>query len=70
MLQCPEKVSMPAGGRRQMIDLARQAVADEGVTVSMTKLFQWFGIPRRSAYRRSQYSAPKVQPRFANPSKP
>ena len=52
-----------------MIDLARQAAADEGVTVSMTKLCQWFGIPRRSAYYRSQRSAPKVQPRFVEPIK-
>jgi hypothetical protein len=36
-----------------MIDLARQAAADEGVTVSMTKLCKWFGIARRSAYYRS-----------------
>ena len=52
-----------------MIDLARQAAADEGVTVSMTKLCQWFGIPWRSAYYRSQRSALKVQPRFVEPIK-
>jgi putative transposase len=52
-----------------MIDLARQAAAEEGVTVSMTKLCQWLGIPRRSAYYRSQRSAPKVQPRFVEPIK-
>ena len=52
-----------------MIDLARQAAVDEGVAVSTSKLCQWFDIPRRSAYYRSQRSAPKVQPCFAEPIK-
>jgi hypothetical protein len=33
-----------------MIDLARQATAEEGATVCATKLCDWCGIPKRSAY--------------------
>ncbi len=39
------------------------------MTVSLAKICQWFGIPRRSACYRSQRSAPKVQPRFVEPVK-
>ncbi len=52
-----------------MIDLVRQAAVDEGLTVSMTKLCQWFGSPLRSAHQRSQRSAPNVRPRFVEPIK-
>ncbi len=52
-----------------MIDLARQAAAEEGATISTTKLCEWFNIPRRSAYYQSRRSSPKVQSRFAEPIK-
>ena len=52
-----------------MIDLARQAAADEGAMVSTAKLCEWFGIPRRGAYYQPRRSAPKLQPRFAEPIK-
>ncbi len=56
-----KKVSKPAGGRRKMMSLARQAAAEEGATVSTARLCEWFDIPRRSAYYQSRRSAPKAQ---------
>ncbi len=49
-----------------MIDLARQAAADEGAAVSATKLCDWFGISRRSEYYQSRRSAPTCGPALLN----
>jgi len=52
-----------------MMTLIRQAAEELGVTVPMTKLCDWFGIPRRSAYYKPRQRQPKVQERFAAPIK-
>lgn len=52
-----------------MIETIRQGLKDEGITVSLSKLCQWFEVPRRTVYYKPVRSAPKVQPRFAEPIK-
>jgi putative transposase len=52
-----------------MMALIRQAVEEPGVSVPMTKLCEWFDIPRRSAYYKPVKSKPKVQARIAEPIK-
>jgi hypothetical protein len=37
--------------------------------VSMSKLCQWFGVPRRTLYYRPTKATPAVDPRFAEPIK-
>ena len=46
-----------------------QDLKAEGVAVSITKLCQWFGVPRRSTYYKSTRSAVKVKPELAEPIK-
>ena len=36
----------------------------EGVTVSVSRLCQWFEVPRRTMYYKPTKAAPKVQDRF------
>jgi putative transposase len=52
-----------------VIQTVKQGLEAEGVTVPMTKLCQWFEVPRRSVYYRPTKSAPKVQERFETPIK-
>ena len=47
----------------------QQGLKDEGVTVPMTKLCQWFGVARRTVYYRPTKSAAKVKPELAKPIK-
>lgn len=69
-LNCvPEKVGVPAGRGREVIETIRQGLAEDGFKVSINKLCQWFDMPRRTVYYKSVKAAPKVQPRFAEPIK-
>lgn len=52
-----------------MIETIRQGLEEDGFKVSISKLCQWFDMPRRTVYYKSVKSAPKVQPRFAEPIK-
>lgn len=52
-----------------MIESLHQGLQEEGVKVSISKLCDWFEVPRRSVYYRSIKAAPKVQTRFAEPIK-
>ncbi|MCG2586915.1 DDE-type integrase/transposase/recombinase, partial [Massilia sp. TS11] len=52
-----------------MIETIRQGLAEDGFKVSINKLCQWFGMPRRTVYYKPVKGAPKVQPRFADPIK-
>ena len=52
-----------------MIQSIQQGLLAEGVTVSITKLCTWFGVPRRTVYYTPTKAAPKVDPRFAEPIK-
>lgn len=42
-----------------------QGLKDEGVSVPMTKLCQWFGAARRTTYYKSTRSPAKVKPELA-----
>lgn len=52
-----------------MIQSIQQGLLAEGVTVSITKLCTWFGVPRRTVYYTPTKAAPKIDPRFAEPIK-
>lgn len=52
-----------------MIQSIQQGLLAEGVTVRITKLCAWFGVPRRTVYYKPTKAAPKVDPRFAEPIK-
>ena len=52
-----------------MIETIRQGLKADGIDVSMSKLCQWFGVPRRTVYYRPTKAAPAVQSRFAEPIK-
>jgi len=49
-----------------MIETIRQGLKEEGFTVSLSKLCQWFNIPRRTVYYKPTKAAPKVDPKFAD----
>lgn len=52
-----------------MIQTVKQGLEAEGIAVPMTKLCQWFEVPRRSVYYKPIKSAPKVQERLEKPIK-
>ncbi|WP_197703865.1 DDE-type integrase/transposase/recombinase [Cohaesibacter sp. ES.047] len=52
-----------------MIRTLHEGLLSEGVRVPIAKLCAWFGVPRRTVYYRPTKSAPKVDPRFAEPIK-
>jgi len=52
-----------------MIETIRQGLKADGYTVSIAKLCQWFGIPRRTVYYKPVKAAPKINPQFAEPIK-
>lgn len=52
-----------------MIEIVRQGLKAEGVEIPVAKLCRWFGVARRSVYYKPVKSAPKVDPKFAEPIK-
>lgn len=52
-----------------MIQSIQQGLLADGITVPLTKLCAWFGVPRRTVYYKPTKAAPKVDPRFAEPIK-
>lgn len=52
-----------------MIETIRQGLKEDGYTVSISQLCQWFGIPRRTVYYKPTKAAPKVRPELAAPIK-
>ena len=52
-----------------MILALQQSLKDDGVLVSLVKLCQWFGVPRRTLYYQPTKGKPKVQPQFCEPIK-
>lgn len=64
-----KKAGVPARKGRELMLSVQQGLKDEGVTVPMTKLCQWFGVARRTAYYRPTKSAAKVKPELAEPIK-
>jgi putative transposase len=52
-----------------VIETIRQGLKQDGYDVSINKICQWFAVSRRTFYYRPVKSAPKVQPRFAEPIK-
>ncbi|ANN76067.1 integrase [Bordetella flabilis] len=52
-----------------MIEMIRQGLQADGITVSIAKLCRWFEVPRRTVYYKPVKSAPKIDPKFAAPIK-
>jgi putative transposase len=52
-----------------VIETIRQGLQADGITVSISKLCRWFGVPRRTVYYRPVKAAPKLQERFVAPIK-
>ena len=52
-----------------MIETIRQGLKADGIHVSISKLCQWFEVPRRTVYYAPTKAGPKVDPRFAEPIK-
>jgi putative transposase len=52
-----------------VIETIRQGLKEDGFDVSVSKICQWFAVPRRTVYYKPVKSAPKVQARFAEPIK-
>ena len=52
-----------------MIEGLRQGLKDDGVTVSISKLCQWFSVPRRTVYYKPCKAPPRLNPAFVGPTK-
>jgi len=52
-----------------VIEMIRQGLQADGITVSISKLCRWFNVPRRTVYYRPVKAEPKIQARFAEPIK-
>jgi len=52
-----------------VIETIRQGLKQDGFDVAVSKICQWFDIPRRTAYYKPVKTAPKVQECFAEPIK-
>src|SRR5690606_20736256 len=53
----------------EMIETIRQGLKEDGYTVSISKLWQWFGIPRRTVNYKPTKATTKVKPELAAPIK-
>jgi putative transposase len=52
-----------------VIETIRQGLKEDGFDVSVSKICQWFAVPRRTVYYKPVKSAPKVQAQFVEPIK-
>ncbi|WP_197716170.1 hypothetical protein [Cereibacter sphaeroides] len=52
-----------------MIRTLHEGLLADGITVPLTKLCAWFGVPRRTVYHKPTKASPEVDPRFAEPIK-
>jgi putative transposase len=52
-----------------MIEGLRQGLKDDGVAVSISKLCQWFNVPRRTVYYKPCKAPPRLTPAFVEPIK-
>ena len=52
-----------------MILHLQQGLLSDGITVPITKLCAWFGVPRRTVYYKPTKAAPKLDDKFVQPIK-
>ena len=52
-----------------MIEMIRQGLQAEGITVSIAKLCRWFNVPRRTVYYKPVKSPAKLDAQFVTPIK-
>lgn len=65
-----KKAGGPHGaGQRTMIRTLREGLLADGISVALTKLCSWLGVPRRTVYYMPTKAAAKVDSRFAEPIK-
>ena len=53
-----------------MILELQRALKEDVVVVSLVKLCEWFGVPRRTLYYKPTKAEPKVQPSSSSQSRP
>ena len=51
-----------------MIEGLQQGLKEDGFTVSISKLCQWFNVPRRTVYYRPRKTPPRLNPAFVEPN--
>jgi transposase-like protein len=61
--------AVPVGQGRAMIEGLQQGLKEDGLTVSISKLCQWFNVPRRTVYYRPQKAPSRLKPAFVEPIK-
>lgn len=64
-----KKIAVPAGRGREVIEMIRQGLQADGITVSISKLCRWFDVARRTMYYRPVKAVPKLQERLLAPIK-
>ena len=52
-----------------MIEGLQQGLKEDGFTVSISKLCQWFNVPRRTVYYRPRKVPSRLNPAFVEPIK-
>jgi len=52
-----------------MIRSIQQGLLADGISVPVTKLCRWFGVPRRTVYYKPTKAPPKIDPKFEIPIK-
>lgn len=52
-----------------MIRTLHEGLLADGFNVPIAKLFDWFGVPRRTVYYKPTKSSPRIDPCFADPIK-
>jgi putative transposase len=50
-----------------VIETIHQGLKQDGFDVAVSKICQWFDIPRLTAYYKPMKAAPKIQEQFAEP---
>lgn len=68
-LRARKKIVVPAGQGRDLMVMIQQGLRDEGAAVSMSQLYRWFEVRRRTVYCQPVKSAPVVRPGLAAPIK-
>jgi len=52
-----------------MLRSIQQGLLSDGISVPLSKICAWFGVPQRTVYYKPTKAAPTVVPRFAEPIK-
>jgi hypothetical protein len=65
----PEKIAVPVGEGRAMIEGLQQGLKEDDLTDSISKLCEWFNVPHRTVYYRPHKAPSRLNPAFVEPIK-